>query len=237
MQIHRKTQHNTTVWISDHVLSSFDENWFDYPCSNPELSATNWKSGRSPVSKLTNNGRNLICRHYFRGGLPARLTRDKFIFCGLENCRSYRELELLLLMRELNLPVPEPIAARCIVQGLVYSADIIITEIPHAETLAQVLAGRSLSSSEWQKIGNIIYQFHINDIQHVDLNANNILIDKNGEIFLIDFDRCSRKKYSEQWAKSNLNRLKRSLMKFKSADPSFNFIDDNFSQLIMGYQN
>ena len=237
MQIHSRTQHNTTIWVSDHVLSTFEEKWFDCQQNEQDMATASWKSGRFPVSKFSASGRNLICRHYFRGGVPAHFSRDKFIFRGLENCRSFRELELLHVMMELNLPVPTPIAARCVATGFVYSADIIIEEITNTQTLAQLLTERRLQNSEWQKIGRVIHQFHANDIQHVDLNANNILIDNSGEIFLIDFDRCSRKKYTQLWAKSNLNRLKRSLIKINKANPSLNFIESDFDQLLDGYNH
>ena len=237
MQIHKKTQHNTTIWVSDHVHATFRENWFDYQQNSQDSDVNNWESGRQTVSKFSVDGRNLICRHYCRGGLPARITRDKFIFRGLDVSRPIRELELLHIMRELKLPVPEPIAARCIVSGLLYSADIIIGEIADTETLAQVLTRRSLQESEWQKIGEIIHRFHSSDIQHVDLNANNILINKSGDVFLIDFDRCLQKKYAEQWGNSNLNRLRRSLQKFKKANQSFNFSETDFNELLIGYQS
>ena len=196
-----------------------------------------WESGRQSIAKFRVENKNLIRRHYCRGGLPARITRDKFVFRGLEASRPYRELKLLGIMQQLHLPVPEPIAARCIVNGLTYRADIIIGEIENAKTIAQMLSRQKLEKSDWRQIGSVIRQFHENDIQHVDLNANNIIKNDVGEIYLIDFDRCVQKQYKEQWGESVLNRLRRSLRKFKKNNPSFNFQENDFIELLAGYQD
>ena len=237
MQVHEKRQHNTTLWVSDHVHEIFREEWFDLEREDLTSSANHWDSGRQSIMRLNVDGQNFIRRHYCRGGVPARITRDKFIFHGIKSSRPYQELHLLQMMWQLNLPTPEPIAARCIVNKLTYTADIIVREIINAKTLAQVLSIQQLQSSVWRKIGKVVRQIHSHDIQHRDLNADNILINESGEIFLIDFDRCVQKKYTEQWGIAGLDRLGRSLNKFKHKNPQFNFEEINFEELLVGYRD
>ncbi|MGM0648706.1 MAG: lipopolysaccharide kinase InaA family protein, partial [Bacteroidota bacterium] len=50
-------------------------------------------------------------------------------------------------------------------------------------------------------------------LDHVDLNARNILIDPQHKPWLIDLDRC-RLRRPGGWQNANLNRLERSLHKF-----------------------
>jgi 3-deoxy-D-manno-octulosonic acid kinase len=61
----------------------------------------------------------------------------------------------------------------------------------------------------------MIKRFHQAGLDHVDLNARNILIDPHDKPWLIDLDRC-RLRSPGKWQKENLARLQRSLMKFES---------------------
>lgn len=61
--------------------------------------------------------------------------------------------------------------------------------------------------------GAMIRRFHRAGLDHVDLNARNILIDNRGGPWLIDLDRC-RLRSPGRWQRSNLARLERSLEKF-----------------------
>lgn len=237
MHIHELTQHNTTLWISDHVRENFREEWFDCEQNNLSASDSQWGSGRQSVSRLNIEGHNLIRRHYCRGGMPARLTKDKFIFRNLKSSRPCKEMHLLQVMWGLGLPTPEPMAARCIVTGMTYTADIIVREIENAKTLAQTLTNQPLQDDVWGKIGNVIRRLHSHDIQHRDLNADNILINETGEIFIIDFDGCSQKKYTETWGVAGLDRLNRSLRKFKNKNSLFNFTEEDFEELVKGYRD
>ena len=236
MQLHEISEHNTKIWVSDHVRSDFQVDWFERVQSPSQSTVNEWNSGRQSIVSINIADRNMVRRHYCRGGLPARLSKDKFVFRGFKASRPFRELTLLLHMRQLGLPVPEPIAARCIVQGFLYHADILMGEIVGTKTLAQLISENKLEQEVWIKVGQIIWQFHQQGIEHVDLNANNILLDKAGEIYLIDFDRCVQKAYSQSWARIGLNRLKRSLDKQKTNNVNTNFQPSDFDCLMQGYR-
>jgi len=235
MQIHEVSQHNTKFWVLDEVYADFKAAWFDDVQSVQAHSSDDWQSGRQATRRLNRAGIPMVLRHYWRGGVPAHMTKDSFIFSSYRSSRCYQELSLLTVMRQLDLPVPEPIAARCQRRGLLYKADILMREIPNTSTLAQKLVQAPLDDRLWENIGKLIRRFHESGIQHVDLNANNILIDNSGNIFLIDFDRCKQKPYAKHWAQAGLQRLERSLQKEKSSNPQMHYADKMFLLLKQAY--
>ena len=235
MQIHEINQHNTKFWVADDVYADFSVAWFDQVQSEKNSSHSGWNSGRQAITRFTVLDMSMVLRHYYRGGLPARLTKDKFVFNGFQNCRSYQEMTLLNTMQQANLPVPKPIAAKCVRNGMFYSADLLMREIENTKTLAEILSQTSLEEDLWIKIGHTIRQFHQYGIQHVDLNANNILIDSDKNVYLIDFDRCKQQPYFMQWAERGLKRLERSLEKEKSKFHDMHYEKSMFLMLRQGY--
>ncbi len=176
-----------------------------------------------------------VLRHYYRGGLIAKITRDAFVFIGWQSCRSFAEFHLLELMEQLRLPVPKAIAARVVKHGLLYRADIIMQKIA-AKDLVAILKSGSLDAETWRDIGHTIARFHLAGIDHRDLNAHNIMFDKK-QVYLIDFDGCRRRKINALWQKNNIDRLKRSFEKEKSLHPIFHFTIQDWSRLVESYSN
>ncbi len=175
-----------------------------------------------------------VLRHYYRGGLVAKLISDHYFYTTLEATRCYRELEILQQMVALQLPVPKPIAARMIRSGLFYQADLIMQKIA-ATDLVAILKQTSLSENMWREVGKIIAKFHQNGIDHADLNSHNIMIDNNNKVWLIDFDRGSIKPPEEPWQLKNIERLHRSLIKEKGLHEPFHFNKNDWVSLIDGY--
>lgn len=235
MSLHEIKQDNTTLWVPEHNLARFQSDWFDQIDIHLEDSQA-WQAGRQTISRFSVGDKSMVIRHYCRGGIPVRLSKDRFIFCGYAKSRPYQEMNLLLKMRQLDLPVPDVIAARLIKYKLTYTADIMMSEIKDVETLAQIISRRELDQGQWLKIGETIRRFHDQGIQHVDLNANNILIDYQGNVYLIDFDRCVQRKYSQRWALAGLARLQRSLQKIKKVQEKFFFKEQDFQVLVKAYK-
>ena len=193
--------------------------------------------GRGTTLFIQHDGQDLALRHYHRGGLVARFLTDEYFWTGLSRTRAWKEWHLLASLYEKGLPVPAPVAARVIRQGLVYSADIMTVRIPKAQPVAQILMQQSLTEQSWQAIGACIRRFHQQGVYHADLNANNILLDNQQQVFIIDFDRGEFRKPAIRWQQENIARLLRSLNKIKAHAETFYFTESDWQNLLAGYQS
>ena len=180
-------------------------------------------------------GTQLTLKHYFRGGVIGRLVRDTYGCLPGSTPRMLAEFQLLYKLRKQNLPVPVPVAARCMRRGLLrYRGDLITKRIPDSVTLSQYLNDQSLSASQWRRIGGMIARFHAANVYHADLNATNILLDVNQQPWLIDFDKSDIRADGD-WKLSNLRRLRRSLDKLSRNTPGMHFQEDDWQALLEGY--
>ncbi|MGC3874099.1 3-deoxy-D-manno-octulosonic acid kinase [Halomonas sp. GXIMD04776] len=169
-----------------------------------------------------------VLRGYHRGGLVARVTTSRYIWLGLERTRAFRELRLTALLYEKGLPVAQPVASLVRRVGPIYEAALLTARIKNARALAEVLpqADKALLI----RVGRTIRRFHEAGLDHVDLNARNLLITPDEQVWLIDLDRC-RLRRPGRWQQSNLQRLARSLTKFSSNDT-----DRHWPPLLQGYR-
>ena len=191
--------------------------------------------GRQGLHLFTYHRQNLVLRHYYRGGAVARFISDSYLWCGLHRTRAIAELQTLCTLRQLDLPVPTPVAAHVRKEGCTYRADIVTRLIPETRSLSSRLAENSLSADTWHRIGTVIRQFHDNSCNHADLNAHNILLDGKESVFLVDFDRAVVGKNTGTTGRKNLARLQRSLLKLKKRELSFHYSEEDFQSLMEGY--
>ncbi len=192
--------------------------------------------GRGTTVFIQHGERVFALRHYHRGGLPAKLSRDRYFWQGLEKSRPWREWALQLELFQRGLPVPRPIAVRAVRHGVTYSCDI-VTEAIDARPLAEWLCQKRLSSSLLEQLGAWMRRFHLEGVYHADLNARNILLDEAGKVYLIDFDRGELRKGDEGWRRANMERLHRSLMKFRRKEKNFAFDDEDWKAVMRGYES
>ncbi|MDP7592108.1 MAG: 3-deoxy-D-manno-octulosonic acid kinase [Litorilituus sp.] len=177
-----------------------------------------------------------VLRHYYRGGLIGKLIHDSYWFSSQKNTRAAKEFALLGTMQQLGLPAPKPIAYRVKKQGVLYQADLLSSRIENAQDLVAILSKQTLTDNVWKKVGETIKRFHDNGIYHHDLNAHNILINSNHEVFVIDFDRGEIKaNNNKSWQQANIARLQRSFLKEFNQLPTFHFNQDNWKSLLKGY--
>lgn len=192
--------------------------------------------GRGHAVFFRNDGLDLVLKHYQRGGRMAALLGDRYIGIDCNRSRSFREWRLLRQMRELELPVPAPVAASCTRHGMFYRADLITLQLNNVVTLADYLLESECNEAGWAAVGSCIRRFHDASVYHADLNARNILFDaERNRVYLVDFDKGAIRYLGNSWKASNLARLHRSLLKFKSLNQVFHFNQDNWNALINGY--
>jgi 3-deoxy-D-manno-octulosonic acid kinase len=222
--------------ISDPGVEIFDR---EHHLNNGQHSVTNLPAGkgvgRAKVAYFHSDNKNLVLKHYFRGGFVARVVKDRYFGFDVERSRAFREWRLLKRMIDLELPVPNAVAAHVRQSLFYYRADLITQLIENSKTLADILVERSIDAVQWKKIASCIKRFHDNNIYHADLNARNILLTEKGEVYLIDFDDSYFRIGSNSWKMENLTRLKRSLLKFKRNESCFNFSEDDWLSFLEGY--
>ena len=157
-----------------------------------------------------------VLRHYLRGGLVARINRDRHLWRGTDRVRSFAEFRLLRALLERGLPVPRPIAAYYLRKGHRYRAAILLERIEHVHSLAH-RARTPGDAAPWEDAGRLIARFHRAGLDHADLNAHNLLFDETGKGWVIDLDRSVFRIPATAWRERNLARLKRSLLKLRGA--------------------
>lgn len=172
---------------------------------------------------------SLVLRHYYRGGLVRKISKQHYLYTGLNNSRAFREFDLLVHLQKASLPAPIPYACGVRRQGFLYCASLITHRLPGSTLASRLQSMGKLSHDSardnvlWQLVGQVIAQFHRAGIYHADLNAHNILIhegDKSDDnaVCLIDFDRgrirsLPANPQSTGWCVDNMRRLERSCHK------------------------
>ncbi|KFZ30212.1 3-deoxy-D-manno-octulosonic acid transferase [Pseudidiomarina salinarum] len=198
-------------------------------------------TGRSTAWFIDDGRHGLLLRHYYRGGMVGKLNKDRFKREAVAHSRAMAEFSLLLQLRELDLAVPRPVAARYQKAPLWgYRADILVETIPDAKDVFHLLQARQLTTEEWQILGREIRKMHELGVYHSDLNCHNLMLDVQGKAWLVDFDKCGFRSPGE-WRQANLDRLLRSFTKeankAKEASTEFFWLEERDWPLLMaGYQ-
>lgn len=207
MPMHDLTFGATTMRVDSNKVPSPGPHLFD-----PQAAAMNAipvsQGGRQAAWFVQGDFGEAVLRHYRRGGLMARVNRYHYWWTGAQATRAYAEFELLHYMAAAGLSVPEPLAASYTRQGLFYTASILVRRIPQVQTLVQVL-----SQGHHDAVAGAVLAMHQAGIWHADLNAYNILINHQGLVWLIDFDKGRHLSMTTARRTANLARLRRSLVK------------------------
>ncbi|MEM7378160.1 MAG: 3-deoxy-D-manno-octulosonic acid kinase [Pseudomonadota bacterium] len=173
------------------------------------LQHTPVSGGRGAAWFVDIDGVPAVVRHYRRGGFPARLSDRHYVYTGLTRSRPWCEWQLTQALFDRGLPVPCPLFAGLRRTGVFYEAALVTRRLPDAISLADALAVGS-EPVDWGGLGTTLARFHAAGVDHVDLNAFNLLLSAGGW-HLIDFDRCRLRPAGGAWARSNRRRLQRSL--------------------------
>ncbi|MCE0558854.1 MULTISPECIES: 3-deoxy-D-manno-octulosonic acid kinase [unclassified Motilimonas] len=222
------------VWFDETLLKEDPVLCFDADFWQQQNALIGSAQGRGTTWFVRGEKVDMALRHYRRGGLFGKLVADAYWFTGWQQTRSYQELMLLQKLAQGGVNVPRPVAARAIKRGLTYHADILVEKVPNAQDLVGLLIKQGLPESVWQQIGQTVAKMHQLQVNHTDLNAHNILFDEQGQVWLIDFDKCYEQK-GKAWQQGNLDRLLRSFHK-EVGKRKIHFNQADWQALMAGYQ-
>jgi len=214
--------------------SNFSTDFFEPEYWRKHDSIEGTARGRGTTWFIRTGDSSFVLRHYRRGGLMAKFSKDRYWWHGENETRAFAEWYLTYHLHRAGLPVPTPIAARYQRKGLFYRADLITQRIENSEPLADRLLKGPLPLTQWIAVGRCIRRFHDAGVCHADLNAHNILLTP-AQVYLIDFDRGTLRKRG-WWADTTLVRLYRSLEKVTLLAAPESFTDEDWHSLLAGYR-
>lgn len=159
-------------------------------------------------------------RHYRRGGAAAALLVDRYLAVG--EPRPIREVAAAAVLRERGIPTPAVVAGAIYRTGLWYRADLVTELVPDSADLAHVVFTSGDTAAEaLRAAGELVARMGRAGVEHVDLNAKNILLtsgNKGPRAYVVDLDRCRvEASGTTAGAAPMRRRLERSLRKFESA--------------------
>lgn len=190
--------------------------WFTPPFWQARKAVVGQAPGRGAslfvdASTVADTSDQWVLRAYRRGGFAARISETHYLWTGLEQTRPFREFRLTAALYERGLPVPAPVAGWAGKHGLTYEAGLLTVRLAGAKALADLLS--EVDDGLLERVGYTVRRFHEAGLDHVDLNARNLLITPDERVWLIDLDRC-RLRRPGAWQERNLRRLQRSFERF-----------------------
>jgi 3-deoxy-D-manno-octulosonic acid kinase len=152
------------------------------PVGNSGLDGRN---ATSPV-QLDEIG-SVVIKHYRRGGLMRYFIKHRYLMFG--KTRAQREFELLGFAETLGINVPQPIVYAH--RGrLFYRTWLVTRQIHQSMSLARLsLQDEKKAGLAMQSVIEQTSSLVQNHILHVDLHPGNVVVDRAGKVYLLDFDR------------------------------------------------
>ncbi|MFW2404627.1 MAG: 3-deoxy-D-manno-octulosonic acid kinase [Gammaproteobacteria bacterium] len=227
---------DSVIVYDDALVDQADERMFAAPRREERAAGASELAGRGSTHFISVQGRDCVLRHYYRGGMVRHFSRDRFVWAGEARTRSFSEWRLLAALRDMELPVPRPVAGRYVRSGPFYRADLITERLQGVRSLAAALVDASRPVEAWKGIGAMLARFHRARVFHADLNAHNIQMGDSGDLYLLDFDRGRIMDAAGSWSNDNLQRLRRSLDKITRLDGA-HFSAGDWDALLQGYRD
>lgn len=130
---------------------------------------------------------DMVVRPLVHGGLFRHVTGWRFLDAG----RTMRELEVSAHLASRGIPTPEILAVRIIRQGWFCRIEVISRLVPDATDLLTYLEDSRDDSREFlRKAGALIRRMHDLGVFHNDLHIKNILLDRSGDLWVLDLDKA-----------------------------------------------
>lgn len=139
--------------------------------------------GRGGVGLASWRGEAVVVRPYRRGGWVRHVVRERYLL----GARAFAETWAAERARAAGLPAPLVLAAAHERSGLGYRA-VLWTRYRPGGTLADVAADPEV----WRSVGRVLGRLHAAGFHHPDLNLRNVLVEPDGAVALLDFDRVRR---------------------------------------------
>lgn len=155
----------------------------------------------------------VVIKPYIRGGLIHLLLNDRFFNMG--TCRAKKEFEMLLKVKNIGAPAPEPVIY--FQKGRVfYKCWLMTKEISNQGTIANISLtdtsfAASLSSMVWQGVDTLVE----NGIFHVDFHPGNVILGDDEKLCFLDFDKAFIISMGKDGLlKKDINRWNRAVIKY-----------------------
>lgn len=163
--------------------------------------------GRGGIRIFEAGGLKLVARKYMHGGLFRVLTGDLF----LRRERATNEAEILVYLGERGIPVVAPFCA--IIERLfIFKRLYLITVLEEGSiTLLEYLehSGRKRRLRAIRNLATLVWELERAGVYHPDLHLGNVLVQRDGSLIFLDFDRARRKPMHATDVESMLLRLGR----------------------------
>lgn len=175
---------------------------------------------RGAVERISINGKSFVARLYRRGGLVQKCLKVTFLrsfLQSIQDARPFKEYESLeeLYLAGLHVPQPAAILVKWGPLKLWYRAMLVTREIENAKTLLELLDSEEAKVSRWiASAASLIADVLNRGFFHVDLHLGNVLVDAQGEVYIIDFDKVigfEKKELTLYYRNKTLDRWMRSV--------------------------
>tara|TARA_B110000014_G_C20110736_1_gene585067 strand:- start:1646 stop:2335 length:690 start_codon:yes stop_codon:yes gene_type:complete len=221
---------NIYIQYDSNLFDNFSNKLFNIDYISKEGLIKSVMGGRGKALELQYEGKNYFWKHYIRGGLVAKISYDRYMFNSLASTRAVKEYNFLNTMNDKGLPVPKAAALQVITNRFTYKADLITCKIENKGTLFDFVKNNKMNNDLWNKLSITLEKFYNENVYHSDLNSKNIIIDKDNNIFLLDFDN-SYFFYNKKLFNKSISRLERSLNKIDNYNNEFKITVEKFSNL------
>ena len=219
---------NIYIQYNPDVFDNFSSKLFNTDYISKEGLIKSEINGRGKTPEIEFEGRRLFLKHYIRGGFAAKISYDKYFFDSIASTRSVKEYNILNNLFSKELPVPKPAALQVIINKFTYTADLITCKIENVGTLHDFIMNSKMNSNLWDALESTLEKFYNENVYHSDLNSKNVLIDKNNNFHLVDFDN-SYFFYEKKLFLKSIMRLERSLFKLDNYKNEMKKIIKKFS--------
>ncbi len=204
--------------VSDQILTSRDMEVLSTAMAHSGCKGNDRLAGRATMARVTLEGPGrAVVKSCFRGGIVRHFVKRHYFRWGKLRCEA--EYDMLKRVRPLGVNVPEPLAYAF--QGSVlYKAWLVTKEIDVPQRLFDLsIANERDVPDLMQSLACQVALLIEHKIRHIDLHPGNVLVDRSGKVYLVDFDKAGVYRGSRSGlAKRYIARWNRAVRKYNLPD-------------------